>query len=174
MKKDHHIRFFIFESQRRFVEHIFGRWEPGITSIGMAKADEQLVLITSFIDESSGRDLEEYLKVVRHELIHILSPHEKAWLNEGLALFLAGQERDIVEYPEHIEQLELFMEANIYSPEAYGYYSWLTRYIIGRSGFEAYLDFFRSIDSWALIGYPDQGAFCDEAFRVLRNMQQGE
>lgn len=61
-------------------------------------ADPRKKLITIVVQEESGRTLLEWRKVIIHEMVHIFYVQKfktstPAWLNEGLACFIAGQKK---------------------------------------------------------------------------------
>ena len=101
-ERNHLIEIFIFPDQREFIEKVFGYYESKVTSVGMAVKGEDSIYITSFYDRNTGRDFNEYLKVAKHELVHTLLNHEKAWLSEGLALYCADQVRIFDTMPDII------------------------------------------------------------------------
>jgi hypothetical protein len=149
------------------------RDEPAVASVGMAKPRDQTILLTSYHDATTGRTTDEYMRVACHELVHVLMPHDRTWLQEGLALFLAGQQRDFVVPPRGSGDIKDFIGMNITDPEAYGYYGWLTRFIIQRSGLEAYLEFYRGESyDFGLIGYRDVDDFCSQAYRELERRRR--
>jgi hypothetical protein len=171
LSPEHTIRVDVYPGQREFLRELFGgRPPPGVTSVGMARPREQTILLTSYHDATTGRTLEEYLRVARHELVHVLMPHEHTWLQEGLALYLAGQERDFLAPPRGPQDIKDHVTMNITNREAYGYYSWLTRHIIRRSGFAAYLEFYRGESpDFRLLGYEGVDDFCARAYEALRS-----
>ncbi len=165
--KNHKIKIIIFSNQRNFIERVFGFYESKVTSVGMALEREETILITSYHDGNTGRDLDEYRRVARHELVHVLLPHPKAWLSEGLALFCAGQVRELEALPASPEEMGEYLNCNIFNREAYGYYSWFTRFLIQKAGFRQYVKFYKSDCNWGMVGYSGQDAFCRDAFDAL-------
>ncbi len=174
LEKNHTIKVIVFQNQKQFIEEIWGYYEPRITSVGMGRKEENTIFITSYHDDTTGRDIEEYLKVAKHELTHILFSNEKAWLNEGIALYLANQYREILEYPKNVEDLEVYIDCNIYNKEAYGIYCWLTRFIINKAGLDTYIDFYLDDDNWDIIGYANKKEFCIDAYNTLISSTGGQ
>lgn len=169
----HNVSVEIHASQRDFLSRIFGADAQRVTSVGMATSREQRILLTSYHDSTTGRTRDEYMRVARHELVHILAPHEQTWLQEGLALFMANQERDFVTPPSCAQDIKDHIMMSITNREAYGYYSWLTRYITGRCGLERYLEFYQDGSTdFRTIGFADIDDFCSQAYEHLRSCQQ--
>ena len=161
----------VHPSQKAFVRDACGgaAW---VTSVGMAESDKGLVHITSYLDGSTGRDLEEYRRVARHELTHVLMPNDAAWLSEGLALYAADQSRELIEVPGTIEDLLVYIDCNIYNKAAYGIYSFMTRAVIESRGLNAYLGFYLSGD-YAALGYGGKRDFASAMLSALKASSGG-
>lgn len=64
--------------------------------VGFAIPREKLIMIVA--QEESGRPLEDWLKVIIHEMVHIyylnkFNTDKPQWFFEGLATYIAGQEK---------------------------------------------------------------------------------
>ena len=140
----------------------------------MAVKGEDTIYITSFYDETTGRDFDEYMRVAKHELVHTLLNHDKAWLSEGLALYCADQIRTFDTLPTSYQMMSEYLSCNYYFREAYAYYSWFSRYLIQKVGFDKYLQFFRSEYNWEIVGYLNQDEFCRDAFNALISSPNSE
>jgi hypothetical protein len=170
LETDQKIKIFVFKSQKSFIEYIFGYYEKKVTSVGMTKPKQNVIYISSFRDSTAGRTYEEFMNVVTHELTHALYFNENKWLSEGIALFLANQKREILSPPKNSKELMMYIDCSIINAEAYGYYSFFTRFLIKRIGFESFKKFYQSNMDWSIIGYTNASEFCEEVFAELMSL----
>lgn len=170
IEKNHRISIKIFKDQKSFIREIFGYYNEHVTSVGMAIPHKSTIYITSFYDTSTGRSFDEYTKVIRHELVHILLPNDYKWLSEGLALFLANQEREILKMPQNSYDILSYLNENVYDENAYGYYFFLAKMLIDKVGLTKYIKFYQSDLDWNIVGYNNAIEFCNEAFLKINSL----
>lgn len=74
----------------------FSKFNKDPWVVGFAVPRKNIICIIN--QDESGRDYEEWLKVIIHELVHLFyiakfKISEPAWFFEGLACYLAGQKK---------------------------------------------------------------------------------
>lgn len=166
LEDEYKIDVYIFSTQTKFIENVYGYYDKKAKFHGMAKRGENTIYITSYYDTTHGLDSSDFFKIVKHELVHTLleDKNDRRWLSEGLAIYCAKQEFDYKMSPKNIENMNEYLSNNYTFIEAYEYYAWFTKYLIEKIGLKRYLNFYKSDYDWSIMGYSNQLEFCKEAY----------
>ena len=140
----------IFVPDRMTIDQLRGRktedWEVGWTDKGII----YLLAEENYEKESSHRySYDEYAALIKHELAHLFTgmiagqAHKPVWLNEGLSIFLSGQNA----FKKRPEKLEHFIDyydkrsKNVYYESGFA-----VEYLIKRYGKEKILQLLRNLN----------------------------